>query len=143
MRISDFQIIWAPGTGEEKILLALGDTMDSEIRMPLAQLVDVGRPDFQKGGLPVSRGNRRRRLEFSVRTEHASVNAAWLAVFAALAWSPWGEKQTIRITPRGGTARNHPAVMMACRHEVAKGSGLAETIHQYTFRLGGPTSWAS
>jgi hypothetical protein len=138
MRISDFQIVWAPGTAGETPLLALDDTMDSEIRVPLAQLVDVGRPDFQAGGLPVSRGNRRRRLEFSVRRENATAAAAWLAVFQALAWSPWGQKQTIRITPRSGTARNHPAVIMSCRHEVARGSGLNETVHQYVFRLGGP-----
>jgi len=138
MRTSDWTITWAPGTADELPLLALGDVLDSEIRIPRSQFVDVGRPDFSRHGIPVIRGNRRRRLDFEVRREHASVSDAWLAVFAALAAAPWGEKEILRLTPRGGTARNHAAVLLACRHEVAKGGGPAETIHGYSFRLGGP-----
>lgn len=135
MRLSDWQIVWAPGEAGERTLLALDDVMEDEIRLPLSQLADVGRPDFSLTGLPVSRGNRKRRIEFTRRDSHATLLDAWQAVFSALAADAWAVKKTLRITPRSGSATNYTAALLSSSHRVAPESGVAETIHSYAIRI--------
>lgn len=135
MRVSDWQIVWDPAGAGERTLLALDDVLEDEIRLPLSQSADVGRPDFSLTGLPVARGNRKRRLEFTRRADHASVEAAWQAVFVALAADAWGAKKTLRITPRGGSAANFTAALLSSSHRVAPDGGPAETLHSYAIRI--------
>lgn len=135
MRVSDWQIVWDPAGAGERVLLSLGDLMEEEIRLPLSQATDIGRPDFSLTGLPVTRGNRKRRLEFARRDEHANVLTAWQAVFAELSADAWGEKKTLRLTPRGGSAVNYTAALLSSSHRMAPEGGLAETLHSYAFRV--------
>ena len=135
MRVSDWQIVWDPSGAGERVLLALDDLLEDEIRMPLSQSADIGRPDFSLTGLPVARGNRKRRIEFTRRDSHATVEAAWQAVFAALAADAWGVKKTLRITPRGGSAANYTAALLSSNHRVAPDGGPAETLHAFAFRI--------
>lgn len=117
-------------------LLSPGDLMDAEVRMPGGQATDVGRADFARGGKPVSRGNRRRRLEFSRVDEYDSTDDAWLEVFRAMVADPWGVKATLRVTPRGGSAVDFPAAFLSTRHRMLGGDPV-ETMHEYVLRIGG------
>lgn len=134
MRVSDWQIVWDPSGDGERTLLSLGDMMESDIRLPISISSDVGRPDFSLTGIPVSRGNRKRRVEFSRRDGHSSVLDAWQALFTELAADPWGLKKTLRITPRGGSATNYTAALLSSSHRVVS-DGLAESSHSYAFRI--------
>lgn len=135
MRVSDWQIVWNPAGAGVRTLLAVDDVMDGEIRLPLSQMGDVGMPDFSAGGLPVARGNRRRRVEFTRIDSHGSVDAAWAAVFSCLADDPWGVKGTLSITPRGGVAVSYQAAILSSTHRVAPDGGPAETLHSYALRI--------
>lgn len=135
MRVSDWQIVWDPASAWPRTLLAVDDILDGEIRLPLSQMGDVGRPDFSAGGLPVARGNRKRRLEFTRIDSHASVDEAWAAVFASLADDPWGLKGTLSITPRGGVAVLFTAAILSSTHRVSPDGGPVETLHSYSFRI--------
>jgi hypothetical protein len=134
IRISPWRIIWDAG-GTPVTLLDYGDDMDGEIRLDGVQLVDVGRMDFAQGGLPVARGNRKRRIEFSRRVPHSTAVASWQATLNAVRTAPWGVKKTLTVTPQGGTARSFTAALLSCRHKPDTLDGMIESFHSYAFRI--------
>jgi hypothetical protein len=133
-RISPWRIIWDVG-GTPATLLDYGDEMDTEIRLDGQQLTDVGALDFALAGLPVARGNLKRRLEFSRRLPHTTAAASWQAVLAAVRSAPWGVKKTLTVQPQGGTVRSFTAALLACQHKPDTLDGIIESAHSYAFRI--------
>lgn len=134
MRTSDWQIIWDPTT-TPLVLLDYDDLMDSEIRMGGQQLAGSGVSDFALRAVAIARQNRKATLEFSRRLPHATTAAAWLACAAAIASAPWGSKATLRITPRGGSARDYTAALLSSSHRPAHEDGWIESVHRYSLRI--------
>jgi len=135
IRLSNWRIVWDAGGTSPRVLLDFGDPMDAEIQLPRDQVTDVGRPDFSLSGIPISRGNRKRRIEFSRRDEHANGVAAWQAVFNALRTDPWAIKATLSIQPEGGTARLYDAALLSASHHPTTEDGAVESVHSYAFRI--------
>lgn len=134
MRNSDWTITWDP-LGTPLVLLALDDVMDSEIRLGGQQLVGSGLSDFALRAVAISRQNRKATLEFTRRQSRYDAASAWLACATALIATPWGLKKTLRITPRGGSARDYTAAVLSCTHRPAHDDGLIESVHSYSFRI--------
>lgn len=134
MRHSDWTITWDQA-GTPLVLLALDDVMDSEIRLGGQQLVGSGLSDFALRAVAISRQNRKATLEISRRLPHATTSAAWLACATALIAAPWGKKATLRITPRGGSARDYTAALLSSTHKPAHDDGLIESIHSYSLKI--------
>jgi hypothetical protein len=135
MRESAWEIIWDAAGASPATLLTYGDLMDAEIRLDGQQLVASGKPDFAPGAIPASRGNARRRLEFSRRVAHATAAASWQAALDALRAAPWGTKATLTIQPSGGALRSYTAALLSCRHRPDHADGLIESVHDYAFRV--------
>jgi len=135
IRLSNWRIVWDAGGTVPRVLLDFGDSMDAEIQIPREMVTDIGRPDFALSGIPISRGNRKRRVEFSRRDEHATGVAAWQAVFNALRSDPWGKKSALSIQPEGGTARLYDAALLSASHRPTTEDGVVESVHSYAFRI--------
>lgn len=134
MRNSDWTITWDPA-GTPLVLLALDDVMDSEIRLGGQQLTGSGLSDFALRAVAISRKNRKVTLEITRRLPHATTAAAWQDCMFALIAAPWGLKKTLRITPRGGAARDYTAALLNSTHKPAHDDGLIEAIHSYSLRI--------
>lgn len=135
MRNSDWQITWDPAGASPLVLLDHDDLMDAEIRLPREARAVAGKSDFALRVSMLPGRNRRTRLEFSRRAEHATAAQSWAACLAALAAAPWGLKGVLRIAPRGGTARNYSAALLSSGHRPATDGGIIESVHRYAFRL--------
>lgn len=134
MRNSDWTITWDPA-GAPLVMLALDDVMDNEIRIGGQQLTGSGLSDFALRAVALSRGNRKVSLEITRRLPHATTAAAWQACMDALIAAPWGLKKTLRITPRGGSARDYTAALLSSSHKPAHDDGLIESVHTYSLRI--------
>lgn len=138
MRNSDWKITWDPA-GDALVLLDYDDLMDSEIRMDGQQLVEAGKSDFAVRAVFMSRGNSKRRLEFTRRIEHATGAASWNAWHAALAAVPWGAKASLKIAQRAGQFWIcDAAAVLSSSHRLSTEDGIIESVHQYSLRITQP-----
>lgn len=136
IRDSPWEIIWSVAGSAPVTLLTYGEAMDSEIRVNGQQLTAVGKSDFARSAVPISRGNVKRRLEFSRRTPHATAAAAWQAAMDALKLAPWGIKGTLSIQPAGGSARLYPAALLSVAARPDSIDGLTEHVESWAWRIG-------
>ena len=134
-RVSDWEIVWAPGTAGERTLLAAGDLMAEELSNNEASAVAVGVLDGTPTARLVSRGNAARRMEFSRVIEHETMADAWKANMQAMAAEPWGITSSLPITPAGQSVREVRAALLSTSHTMATDNGAIETIHRYRFRV--------
>jgi len=134
MRSSDWKITWDPA-GISRVLLDYDDLMDGEIRISGEQLAGQGKSDFALRAVALSRKNVKRRLEFGRRLPHATGAASWMAAVDELSAMPWGLKGTLRIEPRGGTAKDCAACVLSSRHGPVVADGIIESVHDYVLRI--------
>jgi hypothetical protein len=117
------------------VLLDFGDTMEAEIALPRTGLTDAGKPDFATSARPVGRANRKRRLEFSRRSTHATHLAAWTAALTTVSTAPWGLKATLSIQPRGGTVRYFTSALLALKARPDTSGGFWESLENWSLRI--------
>lgn len=134
LRNSDWKITWEP-SGVALVLLDFDDLMDYELKLPIVQLADATRSDFGLRSVTVSRGNIKRRAEFTRRIPTTTPVLAWRACFLAISADPWALKGILRIQPRSGTARDYTAALLSSKHRPAFEDGLCESVHDYAFRI--------
>lgn len=135
IRESSWEIIWSVAGADPVTLLTYGDAMDAEIRLSGQQLAGTGRSDFARSAVPISRGNAKRRLEFSRRTPHATAALAWQAAMATVKLAPWGLKGMLSIQPAGGTARLYQAALLSVAARPDSLDGLTEHVESWAWRL--------
>ena len=118
MRASAWRITWNPSGATPRVLLDFGDLMDDEIARGIAQAVDVGRFDQAATGRPYGRGNRKRRLEFGRVLKFDTAAESWVAMLAADASDPWGEKQSLQVDSLSGPPKLCTAALPSVTREI-------------------------
>ncbi|MCW1884019.1 hypothetical protein OKA04_04715 [Luteolibacter flavescens] len=136
MRHSSWRITWNPLGSSPRVILDFDDLMDRELAIDGAQLSAIGTFDFAVSSTPSARGNRRRRVEFGKRVGHDSDADSWQECSTQLAAGPWGGDVAgvIEIRPRVGPGLLLRAALLSSTHEPATDTGLAESVHEWSFR---------
>lgn len=134
MRESIWSIIWEPEGETPLVLLAVGDLVDHELRLPRDPLVAIGKSDFSLRSTAIPRGNVKRRLEFNRRIEHATAVGCWQDCVSKLKAAPWGKKGVLRIVGEG-EPEDYSAALLSTRHRPSFEDGVMEAVHDYAFRV--------
>ena len=130
MRNSAWQIVWEPTGESPRVLLDFGDLMEREITLPVEGLSFIGRSDFAPSAIPVSRGNVRRRLEFSRRDAHSTAAESWEKCSQEIASLPWGMRSILSLQPLGGLQRYYYAAIANSAHEPFSVGPWPESGHE-------------